>query len=203
MPASKLLVTLSILFLSCNYGQVKKQHSSAVPTDTTKKENGISKEAGNQKMAIPADTTSSDYLIYLLKNDMPLTGYWTQQLKKLDVFVIPLDSTAHLSVTSDWPINDSISAIIVQYSTNVGREEFLLTVKNKKHFVAKVHISKQYDSDVSEKNPDYHYFEYKLIDDRKIKLLHHKMKDYDTNKEKDIVTIEYWTIQGNGEVLKK
>jgi hypothetical protein len=203
MPTSKLLVTLSILFLSCDYGQVNKQQASAVRTDTTqKKETEISKEVDIQKMPISADTTSSDYLIYLLKNNMPLTSYWTQQLKKLDAFAIPIDSTTRLSVTRDWAINDSISVIILQYSTNVGGDEFLLTVKNKKHFVTKLHINNQYDSDVSEENPDYYYTEYQLIDDRKIKLLQHKMKDYDTDKEKDIVTIEHWTIQNNGKVLK-
>jgi hypothetical protein len=203
MPPSKLLVTLSILFLSCDYGQVNKQHAGAFRTDTTqKKETETSKKVGIQKMLISADTTSSDYLIYLLKNDMPLTGYWTQQLKELDAFAIPFDSTIRLSVTRGWAINDSISVIILQYSINVGGDEFLLTVKNKKNFVMKVHISNQYDSDVSEENPDYYYTEYQLIDDRKIKLLQHKMKDYDTDKEKDIVTIEHWTIQNNGEVFK-
>ncbi|THU38121.1 hypothetical protein FAM09_15670 [Niastella caeni] len=203
MPTSKLLVILSISFLSCNYGQVNKQHTGAARTDTMqKKETEISKEAGNQKMPIPADTTSSDYLIYLLKNDMPLTGYWTQQLKKLDAFAIPLDSTTRLSVTRDWTINDSISVVILQYSTNVGGDEFLLTVKNKRQFIARVHISNEYDSDVSEENPDYYYTEYQMIDDRKIKLLLHKIKNYDTDKEKDVVTIEHWTIQSNGKVLK-
>lgn len=203
MPSSKLLVTLSIFFLSCDYGQVHKQHAGAVRTDTTqKKETEISKDADNRKMSISADTTSTDYLIYLLKNNMPLTGYWTQQLKKLDAFAIPLDSTTHLSVIRDWPINDSISVIILQYSTNVGGDEFLLTVRNKKYFVTKVHISNQYDSDVSQENPDYYYTEYQQIDDRKIKLLQHKLKDYDTDKQKDIVTIEHWTIQNNGQVVK-
>ena len=204
MPSSKLLVTLSIFFLSCNHGQVNKQHAGAVRTDTTqKKETEILKEAaGNRRMSISTDTTSSDYLISLLKNDMPLTSYWTKQLKKLDAFAIPLDSTTHLSVTSDWPINDSISVIILQHSTNVGSDEFLLTVKHKKHFVTKVHISNQYDSDVSQENPDYYYTEYQQIDNRKIKLLQHKMKDYDTEKQKDIVTVVHWNIQNNGEVVK-
>lgn len=203
MPSSKLLVTLSIFYLSCNYGQVNKQHAGAVRTDTTqKKETEISKDAGKRKMSISADTTSTDYLIYLLKNNMPLTGYWTQQLGKLDAFAIPLDSTTHLSVIRNWPINDSISVIILQYSTNVGGDEFLITVRNKKYFVTKVHISNQYDSDVSQENPDYYYTEYQQIDDRKIKLLQHKLKDYDTDKQKDIVTIEHWTIQNNGKVVK-
>ena len=203
MPSSKLLVTLSIFFLSCDYGQVNKQHAGAVRTDTTqKKETEISKDTGNRKMSISADTASTDYLIYLLKNNMPLTGYWTQQLEKLDAFAIPLDSTTHLSVIRDWPINDSISVIILQYSTNVGGDEFLLTVRDKEYFVTKVHISNQYDSDVSQENPDYYYTEYQQIDDRKIKLLQHKLKDYDTDKQKDIVTIEHWTIQNNGEVVK-
>lgn len=44
-------------------------------TETTqKKETEILKEAGNLRMPTSTDTTSSDYLIYLLKNDMPLTG---------------------------------------------------------------------------------------------------------------------------------
>ena len=204
MPPSKLLVTLSLLILSCNYGQVKKQHAGAVQIDTNlKKAIEISKEAANQTMAIPADSTSSDYLIYLLENEMPVTSYWTQQLNKLDAFEIPFDSTTRLSITRTWPINDSVSVIILQYSTNVGSDEFLLTVKNKKHFVAKAHISNQYDSDVSKENPDYYYTEYQLIDDRKIKLLQHKMKDYDTGKENDIVTVEYLSILGNGDILKK
>lgn len=75
MPSFKLLVTLSILFFSCDYGQVNKQHAGAVRTETTqKKETEILKEAGNLRMPTSTDTTSSDYLIYLLKNDMPLTG---------------------------------------------------------------------------------------------------------------------------------
>lgn len=114
MPiTNKLLVTLSILFLSCDSGQLNKQHASVVRTDTAQKKDAeISKEASNQKMPVPADTTSSDYLIYLLKSDMSLTSYWTQQLQKLDVFAIPFDSTTRLSVTRDWLINDSVS---VQY----------------------------------------------------------------------------------------
>lgn len=105
MPTSKLLVIFSILFLSCNYGQVNKQPTGAVRTDSVqKKETEISKEAGDQKMPIPADTTSSDYLIYLLKHDMPLTGYWTQQLKNLDIlppsgssFIRPILSRASIA----------------------------------------------------------------------------------------------------------
>lgn len=204
MPFFKLLATLSIFFLSCNYRQVNKQDADAVKTDTILvKETEISKKADKYTMPISTDTTSSDYLIYLLKNDMSLTGYWTQQLKKLDAFAIPPDSPAHLSVIRDWPINDSISVIILQYSTNVGSDKYLLTVRNKKHFVTKVHLSNEYDSDVSQENPDYYYTEYQQIDDRKIKLLQHKMKDYDTGKQKDIVTVVHWNIQNNGEVVKK
>ena len=152
----KLLITLPVIFFSCNDGKIKRQNVDSISTSNSKKnEIEIPKGPGNQAMNIPYDTSSFDFLIYLVKNEISLNNHWTQKLKKLDEFVLPLDSTSHLSIKRDWVINDSISVIILEHYDGTGADEYLLTVKNKRDFVSKVHISNHSDSDASSEIPDY------------------------------------------------
>lgn len=147
------------------------------------------------------DMASTDYLIYLLKSERNLNECWIQKLKGLDEFVFPLDSMSHLSLIRDWKINDSVSVMILSHANGTDYDEYLLTVKNKRDFIGKVHISDQADSDLSPENP-YYYTEYKLINNRNIKLFNHKVTGTEGGEEKDkIVSAENWTILDNGEVV--
>jgi hypothetical protein len=201
---ARILTIISLLFFSCNNEQAKKQNVSSLPTNDSKVNEIITpKVTEKQEVNTLPDTTSSDYLIYLLKNEKDLNNYWTQKLKKLDAFALPLDSMSHLSLKQTWEINDSISVIIVAYAFVNDYDEFLLTVKNKKEFVSKIHVSDQADSDLSPGHP-YYYTEYKLIDNRKVKLVNHKITGTEGGEENDkILSIENWTIQSDGQVLKK
>jgi len=201
----KILIAVPILFFSCNSGQAKKQNVDSLATKNSKSAEIVTqKEPQDQTTNILTDTTSSDYLIYLLKNEKHLNNYWTKKLKVLDEFVLPLDSMSHLSLIRDWTINDSISVIIFDYSTGTSYDEFLLTIKNKKDIVSKIHISDLDDSDLSLDHP-YYYTEYKLINERKVKLFNHKeFVEIEGGEEKDkILSIENWSLQDNGEVSKK
>jgi hypothetical protein len=144
------------------------------------------------------DTTSIDYLDYLLKNEKSLNNTWIQKLDALQEFLFPLDSMTHLSITRKWKINDSISAIILAESTGVSYDVYLLTVKNKRVFISKVHIGNNSDSD----GYPYYYTKYKFISDRKVKMFNHKMYGDDGEYDK-IESIEYWYIHENGKVLKR
>jgi len=199
----KLLFTISTLLFSCNNHQATKNDRSSPTKDSNTNKIAILEKSENQKANIGSDTASTDYLIYLLKNEIDLNEYWTQKLKMLDVFALPLDSMSRLSIIRDWVINDSISVIILSHSTGTSYDEFLLTVTNKKDFVSKIHISDLADSDLSLENP-YYYIEHKLINDRKVKLFNHKVVVVKGGEEKDkILSIENWSILDNGEVQIK
>ena len=200
----KLLIIISALFFSCKNEQAKKQDDASLPANRSDTNDVVSvKKSEIQKINIPTDTTSSDYLIYVLKNEIALNNYWTKKLETLDMFAIPLDSTEHLSIVRDWRINDSISVIILSHSTGTDYDEFLLTVKNRKDIISKIHISDQADSDLSLEHP-YYYTEYKMIGDRKVKMFNHKVTGVEGGEEKDrILSIENWTVQDNGRILKK
>jgi hypothetical protein len=197
----RFLIIISVIFFSCNNTAVNKQHNDPLPNSnneivTAKKE--------EPPISIPADTASTDYLMYLLKNEKGLNDHWTKKLKALDVFLLPLDSMSRVAMDSNWVINDSIAAMVVNHATGVSLDKYLLIIKNKKDIVSKLHVSNESDSDVSEENPDYYYMKYKLINDRKIKLFNHEIRDYDRETEKDtIVSVENWLIQDNGMLIKK
>ena len=192
----KLLIALTALFFSCHSGKVKEQ-----PVATVVSSADTVKQPGDQPVNMPADTASADYLIYLLKNELPLNDHWTQKLEKLGEFSLPTDSTTHLSITRDWLINDSVSAIILRRSTGTGFDEYLLTIKHKKEFVSKLHIDNNTDADPGDEYPDYDFTEYKLVNDRNVKLFKHTIKDYDRKTEKDIVKVQNWLINDNGGII--
>lgn len=192
------LVILTAVFFSCNSSvQVKSVTLDSISTSSSSKDTVVA------SIPVPADTTSFDYFIYLLKNDKPLNHNWTQKLKKIDVVLPSYDSLAHFGFDRAWGINDSISALILRQSTGTSLNEYLVTVKGKKELIEKVHILNNVDSDVSEERPDYYYTEYKIINDRSIKVFMHKIANYETDKEKDIVdSVENWFIQNDGRVNK-
>lgn len=197
----KLLIIIPIIFISCNPRQVKTPPVDPVSTnDSPKKEIVTTEEHG---VAIPSDTTSTDYLSYLLKSEKDLNAYWTKKLNALDGFYFLHDTMSHLSINRSWVINDSISAIILSYATGVSFDEYLLIVKNKNEIVSNVHIKDAADADVTENNKDYYYTEYQLVDNRKVKLFNHVVFNYDTDKEKDSISIENWTVLDNGKAIKK
>ena len=150
-----------------------------------------------------ADTTSSDYLIYLIKNEIPLNSYWTQQLGKLDAFTLPLDSLSRLSFIRNWKINDSIAVMILSQAGGNSFDEYLLTIKNKKAIVSHIHIKDEADSDLSPGNP-YYYSEYRLLGDRRVRVFNHKITASESGDEKnEILSVETWLIRDDGTVLKK
>jgi len=199
-----LIIIISIFFLSCNSKQAKKPKVDSTVTAVSKTNDSVlSKEPQNEKHDSINDTTSLDYLTNLLENEMAINYYWTKRLDALDEFALPLDSTRHLAVVRQWTINDSISAIILKYTTGTDYDQFLLTVKNKKDFVSKIHISDNDDSDLSPDNP-YHYTEHTFISDRKVKLINHKVVQSENGDETDkVVSVEYWSIKDNGQAIKK
>ncbi len=199
----KRLITISTLLFSCNNQQTTKTDDYLPTKDSNPNEIVISKKSENKKTDAVSDTASTDYLIYLLKNEIDLNDYWVQKLKRLDLFALPLDSMSHLSIIRDWKINDSVSVIILSHSTGTSYDEFLLTVRYKRDFVSKIHISDQADSDLSLEHP-YYYTEYKLTNDRKLKLFNHKVVGVEGGGENDkILSIENWSVLDNGELQKK
>src|SRR5450432_1891124 len=199
----KILIVISALFFSCHNQQAAKNKEALTLKDSGTNKTVIAAKPENQPLQVVADTTSSDYLIYLLKNELALNSYWTQKLNVLDILTLPLDSMSRLSITHNWIINDSIMVIILSHSTGTNYDEFLLTVRNKKEVVAKIHISNQADSDLSAEHP-YYYTEYKLINHRRVKLFNHKVVGVEGGDEKDkVLSIENWMILDNGEVQKK
>jgi hypothetical protein len=200
---ARIAIIISVLFFSCNGGQSKQQGDPLPGNNSPAKETATHKPSETCGVSGSPDMASTDYLIYLLKNERSLNECWIQKLKGLDEFVLPLDSMSHLSLIRDWKINDSVSVIILSHANGTGYDEYLLTVKNKKDFVGKVHISDQADSDLSSENP-YYYTEYKLINNRNVKLFNHKVTGVEGGEEEDkIVSAENWAIQDNGEVVKK
>ncbi|MEP6749771.1 MAG: hypothetical protein ABJB86_18680 [Bacteroidota bacterium] len=200
----KLLIITSALLFSCNNKQAKKHSDDSLPTTKSKTKDVVTpKKSEDQKINIPSDTTSSDYLIYLLRNELAINNYWIKKLNALDIFALQLDTIEHLSIMRDWRINDSISVIILSRSTGTDYDKFLLTIKNKKDIISKVHISDRADSDVSLEHP-YYYTEYKMTGDKKVKTFNHKVIGIEGGEEKDrLISVENWTIQNNGTILKK
>jgi len=199
----KILIVISALFFSCHNQQAAKNKEALPSKDSGTNKTVIAAKPENQPLQVVADTASCDYLIYLLKNELALNSYWTQKLNVLDILTLPLDSMSRLSITHNWIINDSIMVIILSHSTGTNYDEFLLTVRNKKEVVAKIHISNQADSDLSAEHP-YYYTEYKLINNRKVKLFNHKVVGVEGGDEKDkVLSIENWMILDNGKVQKK
>lgn len=197
MKTISLIILTAILF-SCNSSvQVKSVTLDSIVTGSS------SKDTVAAQIAIPADTTSVDYLIYLLNNEKPVNSNWIQKLKTLDVELASYDSMAHFTFNRSWKINDSVSALIIGQSTGTSLNEYLLTVKNKKELIAMVHLLNNVDADPSEKRPDYYYTEYKQINDRIIKRFMHKILNCDRANEKDIIdSVDHWFILDDGQVKK-
>lgn len=191
------LIILTILF-SCNSSvQVKSVTLDSIATGSS------SKDTVAAQITIPADTTSVDYLIYLLNNEKPVNYNWTQKLKTLDIELASYDSLARFTFNRTWKINDSVSALIIKQSTGTSLNEYLLTVKGNKELIAMVHLLNNVDADPSEERPDYSYTEYKQINDRSMKVFMHTIVNYDRANEKDIIdSIENWSILNDGRVKK-
>lgn len=192
------LIILTAILFSCNSSvQVKSVTLDSIPASVTPKDKVAA------QVAIPADTTSVDYLIYLLNNGKPVNYNWKQKLKALEVELPSWDSLAHFNFNRTWKMNDSVSALILSISTGTSLDEYLVTVKGKKDCIAMVHILNNVDADPSEERPDHSYTEYKQINDRSLKVFMHTIKNYDRDNEKDIIdSVENWTILNDGRVKK-
>ena len=195
---------IGFLFISCNSVTVHQQNTGSLPANDTATNKQVVPPASQHPQENPdADTTSSDYLIYLIKNEIPLNSYWTQQLGKLDAFTLPLDSLSRLSFIRNWKINDSIAVMILSHAGGNSFDEYLLTIKNKKAIVSHIHIKDEADSDLSPGNP-YYYSEYKLLGDRRVRVFNHKITASESGDEKnEILSVETWLIRDDGTVLKK
>lgn len=201
---SKLMVLLWAMLLSCNNDQASKPTpDSLTTTNAGGKDAETQMEIQNQEIKNVSDTTSSDYLIYLLRKEAGLSHFWTHKLETLAIPLNKMDTLSRFSLIRDWIINDSISVIIISHATGTGYDEYLLTVKNKQEFISKIHISDRADSDLSPGNP-YYYTTYELTNDRNLKLFHHKIVGVQGGEERDnILSQENWAIQDNGNTLKK
>ena len=195
---------IGILFISCNSVPGKKQDAGSLPpSDTLGHKPVIPLVSQHPPENAVDDTATSDYLMYLLRNEVPLNNYWTQQLGKLDAFSLPLDTLSRLSLIRNWKINDSISVMILSHATGNIYDEYLLSLKNKKTIISSIHIKDAADSDLSPDNP-YYYSEYKLPGDRRVKVFNHKITGVEGGAEKDnILSVENWFIRDDGTVLKK
>jgi len=202
------VIIISLLCLSCNSGQIRKQSApSAVTYDSNSGDKSSPKEPVGIEKNIALDTTSTDYLIYLIRNNQFINTYWTHIIDSLDIFAVPQedpqDSMSHLSLVRDWTINDSISVIILRRTTGTDNDEYLITIKNNHVFVSNIHVGDNADSDLSPDNP-YFYTQYKIINHKTIKLFNHKITGTEGGDEKDrLISIETFTIQNNGKVIKK
>jgi len=187
-------IFILILFFSCHSNE-----SGTVAVKTS-----VPQDANTKQAIIPGpDTTSSDYLIHLVEIEKPLNYYWTKKLDSLRNIMLPYDSSGQLSIIRKWQINDSISIIIFRSSGDTYDLEYLLSIKNKHIIVSEIQIGDKSDSDLSPDNP-YLYAEYKIIDDRRIKLFNHKVSGSEYSDDNDrIISIKTRTIQDNGEVVKK
>lgn len=195
---TKPLIILTAILFACNSSvQVKSVTLDSIATGSS------SKDTVAAQIAIPADTTSVDYLIYLLNSEKPLNYNWIQKLKALDVELASYDSLAHFTFNRTWKINDSVSALIIKQSTGTSLDEYLLTVKDNKDLIAMVHLLNNVDADPSEERPDYYYTKYKQINERSMKVFMHKIVNYDRANEKDLIdSVENWAILNDGHVKK-
>jgi hypothetical protein len=193
-----------ILIFSCNSKETRKESvNSRANQDSNTKQITTPNESKKQEITVDSDTTSSDYLIYLVKSDKALNFYWTKTLDSLQALLLPQDPTGHLSIVRNWQINDTISVIILSSTGGTYYDEFLLSIKNKHDIISEIQIGDNTDSDLSPENP-YFYTRYEISDDRRIKLFNHKIIETEGGSEKDrIISIETWTIQNNGKVIRK
>lgn len=189
--ALRIFILFSVLLFSCSNGHAEKP-ASAAPC--------ITGNAGRPECVLPTDTTSSDYFIYLLKNERKLNSPWVQKLKNMGDFPFSFDSISDFSLVRDWAINDSVSVIIFSNSDGtVCTNDFLITIKKKAKIISAIQINKDCDSDLVPEQP-YYYTRYKLINDRKIKLFNHKVTGIEGGKETDKTISEVlFSISDNGE----
>ena len=192
------LIILTVILFSCNSSvQVKSVTPDSIATSSPPKDTVAA------QVAIPADTTSVDYLIYLLNTEKPLNYNWKKKLKALEVELPSWDSMARFTFNRTWKINDSVSALILSKSTGTSLDEYLVTVKDKKDCIAMLHILNNVDADPSEERPDYHYMEYKEINPLIMKVLMHKIVNYDRPNEKNIIdSVALWFIPDDGQIKK-
>ena len=200
----RLLIFILILLYSCNSKQSgTKGVTPAVTMDSGSKQTSIPAESKKQATIADPDTTSLDYLLQLVQNDKPLNSYWANKLDSLKELYLPPDSPGQLEIVRNWQINDSISVIIIRSSGGTYNLEYLLTIKNKHIIINEIEIGDNCDSDLSPDQP-YRYTEYKIIDDRKIKLVKHKVTGTEGSDENDrIISIENYTLQNSGKITKK
>lgn len=199
-----IFIFICILFFSCNSSQSKNQSLVSVPkTDSNSQKITPLETQAREAEITPPDTASSDYLIYLLKTEKPIPGYWEEKLNSLDdFFYTHQDSLFRLALVKNWAINDSISVIIMRSAGSTSYDEFLVTLKNKLDFVSNMHISDKDDRDLDDSL--YFYTEYQLLENRKIKLYNHKIQGKDEDNAKDnIISEGTWTIQNNGKITKE
>lgn len=200
----KIIIIIAFLF-GCNHAESGKRASAPEKKkDSTSITISTALTEKNDTTAGP-DTTSMDYLIYILKNEKQLNSHWLKKLDEIDGFFYSTEDTlAHLELVRNWSINDSIYVIIINSSTHgTSNDDFLLTIKNKHEVVSAIHIGDNDDSDLSFGNP-YFYTEYKLLGDRKVRLYNHKVVGEEGGVEKDWITsIQTWTIENDGKSSKK
>src|SRR5436190_13002204 len=150
----RILILIFTFLFSCNSKQTRKKDVDTYATkDSVSKQISIPRESKDAEIVASSDTTSSDYLLYLIKNDKPLNSYWAQKLNSLKGFLLPFDTMGHLAITRDWLLNDSISAFILHNSGGTYDLEFLLTVKNKHDIIGEAEIGDNGDSDLSPEHP--------------------------------------------------
>lgn len=182
-----LVVFFSVLLFACNGNKVHRQQADSLLTSSSIIHKGYSD-----------DTTSSDYLIELIKSEKNLNWYWMRKFEMLDEQDFFLDSMSSFAITKDWIINDSVSAIILNNSDGtVCTFEVLLIMKNKKEITSTLSILDECDSDTGTQQ-DYYYTEYELIGDRVIKIFNHKISMVKNVEVDSLISRIDYIIQDNG-----
>jgi hypothetical protein len=150
-------------------------------------------------MTAPSDTASIEYLQYLIKADKDLNDLWVKKLKNVNAYWLENDQYSAIDIKHIWKINDTISAMILNHTTGVSYDDYILTFNDREDFIAKLKISDQDDRDLSAEW--YTYTEYRFLSDKEIELSIYELKGHEDN-EHETVERENWTIQENGQISR-
>lgn len=157
---------------------------------------GTSQSRGS---VIPADTSSIYYMQYLLNNNKSLTPYLKEKLIAIDSSWFTEGIGASLFVKELYHLNDTIEVMHMEFGTDVGLEEYILTFKNDHEFLNKLQISESYDRNLSRE--EYSYKESQIEQDSLIKITLHTLYGPEESTI-DSTLVKYWKITGSGTFTK-
>lgn len=195
-----------LVITACNTGIPATEESSGTKQSVTSK----SVVSGSQKtdpakaskargLEIPTDTAGIYYMQYLINHNKPLTSLLKEKLIAIDSSWFTEGIGASLYVKGLYQINDSVEAVHMEFGSDVGLEDYVLTFKNNHDFYKKLQISESYG-----RNPEqteYAYREAQVIQDSIIQITMHTL--YGTEEApKDSIVTKFWKITGDGGFIK-